>query len=244
MSHLDTPGRGSDGGSSAAAVAGDPTPARAVGAQLADLLVQAGHLAEDQLRIATRIHAKVQATRTLTSVLLEKKSITQQQLRDVLRTGKVRAPLGDVLVEVGLLAGEELKLALAMQREKPSASLEEVLIDNHFVSEYELMDIVASQLGLASPPLHSAQFDPALLKKAPFPVYKTQSFLPLRRDGASVVVVFAEPTNAGHVETARKYFGRDLTVALATRKMLQAAIGRAERELAAAVAAAQNPARA
>lgn len=241
MSHLDTPGRGSDGGSSIAAVVGDPTPASSVGAQVADLLVQAGHLAEDQLKIAKRIHAKVKATRTLTSVLLEKKSITQQHLRDVLRTGKVRAPLGDVLVELGLLVAEELKLALAMQREKPSASLEEVLIENHFVSEYELMDIVASQLGLASPPLDSAQFDPVLLKKAPFPVYKTQSFLPLRKDGASVVVVFAEPTNVAHVEAARKYFGRDLTVALATRKMLRAAIGRAEREIAAAAAAAQNP---
>jgi type IV pilus assembly protein PilB len=214
---------------------------RSVGTQLADMLVEAGHLSADQLRIATRIHAEVQATRTLTSVLLEKKAVTPQQLRDVLRSGTIRAPLGDLLVELGLLAAEELELALAMQCERPGAALDEILVENHFLSEHELIDVLAGQLGLASVSLDSARLDSALLERAPVALYKSHTFLPLRHEGTSVVVVFAEPSNIAHLESARRYFGKDLIPALATRKSLRAAIARGERQLTVAAAAAQNP---
>jgi hypothetical protein len=145
MSQIDTVGPGVQRGSVPTPADASP-PTRPVAAQIADLLVEAGHLSADELRLATRIHVKDQGTRTLISVLMERKSVSQQQIRDVLRSGTVRAPLGDLLVELGLLNIEELKLALAMQQERPSASLDEVLVDNHFVSKHELNDLASSVL--------------------------------------------------------------------------------------------------
>jgi type IV pilus assembly protein PilB len=134
-----------------------------------------------------------------------------------------------------------LQLALALQREQPKTPLGEILVDNHFVNEHELIGVLADQLGLASPALETALLDTALLKKAPISLYKSHTFLPVRKDGPAVLVAFAEPTNAQHLDTARKHFGRDLIVGVASRKTLTATIARAERELAVAAAAAINP---
>ena len=216
-------------------------PARPVGSQVADLLIEAGHLSAEQLALANRIHAKVRATRTLTSVLLERKAVTDEQVRGALRSGRVRAPIGELLVELGLLEPHELQLALALQREQPTTPIGEILVDNHFVNEHELLGVLADQLGLASPTLETTVLDTALLRKAPVSVYKSHGFLPLRKEGASVLMAFAEPTNAQHLDTARRHFGKDLIVGVASRKTLMATIARAERELAVAAAAAINP---
>ncbi len=47
-------------------------------------------------------------------------------------------------------------------------------------------------------------FDGQLLKRAPVVVYKAHAFVPVRRDGDRVVVVFAEPTNRLHLDSARR----------------------------------------
>ena len=212
-----------------------------VGAQVAALLVDNGLLTAGQLALATRVHAKVQASRTLTSVLLELKHVTAEQVRDVLRSGKVRAPIGELLVELGLIEPHEMKLALAMQRERPATPIGEILVDNHFVNEHDLVGVLADQLGLACPSLDTAQLDASLFKRAPIAICKANAFLPLRKEGQQTLVVFAEPTNAAHLETARRQLGRDLIVGVGGRRAVMAIIARAERELAVAATSSQNP---
>ncbi len=218
-----------------------PSPAAVpVGAQIAAQLHAAGHLSADGLARAERVHAKVKTSRTLSSVLLELRLVTEEQIRDVLRSGQVRAPIGELLVELGRLEPHELTLALAMQRERPSTPIGEILVDNSFLAERELVDVLADQLGLASPTLDAAAFDLTLIRRAPLAVYRTHAFLPLRRDGQRAVVVFADPTDATAVEAARKAFGRDLVIGVAGRRAVVAAVARAERELIAAAAAAHS----
>ncbi len=53
------------------------------------LLVDAGVLTAEQFALATRIHSKVQASRPLSSVLVELKFVTEDQIRASLRSRKV-----------------------------------------------------------------------------------------------------------------------------------------------------------
>jgi type IV pilus assembly protein PilB len=217
----------------AVAIAPDVGP---VGARLADLLVEAGLLSADHLILATRIHGKVRGSKTLTAVLLELKHVTDDHIRQVLRTGRVRASLGDLLIELGLVEPHELKLAEAMQRERPGLTLGDCLVEQHHISEAELVSLLADQLGVASPPLEGAAFDPGLLKRAPLAACKTHQFLPVGKDGDRVVVAFVDPTNAAALDAARRTLGRDLVVGIAGRRAMATAISRAERELTAPAA--------
>ena len=213
----------------------DQPPALPVGVQIAGLLVEAGELTTDQLALATRIHAKVQTSRTLSSVLIELKFVTDDKVRLVVRTGKIVATLGDLLVELGRLEAHELKLALALQREHPTTPIGEILVDNHFVNEHQVVEVMADTLGLPAVKVDSVAFDAQLLKRAPAATYKANGFVPVRKDGTRTVVVFAEPTNRSHVDAAKKHFGQDLIVAIGGRRAVTAAVTRAERELAAAI---------
>lgn len=56
-------------------------PAVAVGAQIAARLHAAGHVSAEGLARAERVHAKVKNSRTLCSVLLELRLVTEEQIR-------------------------------------------------------------------------------------------------------------------------------------------------------------------
>lgn len=230
------------GQSPAPAVTAAVDPAvRPVGAQIAHLLREAGRLSAEQLTLATRVHSKVRTTRTITSVLLELKFVTEEHVRQALRSGRVDAPLGDVLLELGLVEPHELKLAEALQRERPSLSVGDCLVENHFLSEPELMGVVADHLGVAAAHLEGATFDLALLRRTPLTTYRTHQFLPLGRDGERVAVAFADPRHPAALEAARQVFGRDIAVAVAGRRAMATALARVEREITAASAATLGP---
>jgi type IV pilus assembly protein PilB len=217
------------------------SPARSVGEQLAERLLAAGHLTADQLALATRVHAKVAATRTLTSVLVELKHVTDDHIRDVMRRGHLEVPLGDLLVELGLVEAHELKLAQAMQLERSGATLADVLVDNHFVNEPDLTRVIGDQRGLPTPAVDGEPIDPALMKRAPIGTYKTHGFLPLKREGDRVVVVFIDPSSTTALDAARRTFGKDLVVGVVGRRAFTAALARAERDLTTAAAVSVGP---
>ena len=224
----------------ASGMSADRPPAASVAEQLAALLVADGQLTPTQVALATRVHAKVQTSRTLSSVLIELKFVTEDQIRAALRSGKVDAPLGEMLVELGRLEPQELKLALALQHEHPDTPIGEILVDHHFVNEFQVVEVLADQLGLSAVKADSAAFDAQLLRRAPVAVYKTNLFVPVRREGDRVVVVFADPMNRQHVDIAKRHFGQDLVVAIGGRRALATAVARAEREVAAAAVVVQG----
>lgn len=221
-----------------AQVAADRPATPTVGLRIAGVLVDSGVLSAEQLALASRIHKKVESARTLSSVLIELKLVTEAQIRAALRSGKVEAPLGELLVELGRLEPHELQLALAQQREHPQTPLEDILVDNHFVNAADVVAAKADLLDLTAVHADTVAFDVPLLKRAPISTYKANGFVPVRREGERTLVVFADPANTQHLELARKHFGADLIVGIGARKSVMAAIGRAEKELVASVAVA------
>ena len=209
-----------------------------VGLRIAGVLVDTGTLAADQLALASRIHKKVEATRTLSSVLIELKLVTETEIRAALRSGLIDAPLGDVLVELGRLEPHDLQLALAQRREHPQTPIEDILVDNHFVNAADVVAARADLLNVTAVAIDTEAFDLALLKRAPMATCRAHAFLPVRREGQRVLVAFADPLNPQHQEAARRHFGADLIVGLGARKSVIAAIARAEKELLASASVA------
>lgn len=177
-----------------------PTPS--VGLRIAGLLVDTGALNAEQLALASRIHKKVQASRTLSSVLIELKFVTEAQIRSALRTGSIQAPIGEVLVELGRLEPHELQLALAQQRQHPQIPLEDILVDNHFVNAADVVSAQADLLNLTAVAADTIALEVPLLKRAPLATYKANGFVPVRREGDRTLVVFADPGNKQQLDLA------------------------------------------
>jgi len=206
-----------------------------VSTELASLLLAGGRLTVQQLQYARRIQAKL-GERTLLSVLFELGYLDEAAVRATLRTAQPPWPLGRVLVELGHLSAQDLKLALALQREHPDVPLGELLCEHNFASRSNVFGVLADLRGLVAVEPESTDLDVTLLRAAPWRIYRAHTFLPIGRTGERTVVAFADPLNPVPVEAARRYFGRDLVVGVASRKAIAATIDRAER-----LAAAPSP---
>ena len=175
-----------------------------VGPYVAAQLVSAGSITPEQLKHAQRVHARVRSSRTLLSILIELQYVEEPAVRATLRAVRPALPLGSVLVELGYLSEQQLKLALAMQQERPGTPLGEILTENNFAQRDDVFGVLADLRGLVAVEPEQTDLDLELLRLAPLRLYSTHTFLQLRRDPDGVLVAFADPLNQATVEAARE----------------------------------------
>jgi type IV pilus assembly protein PilB len=200
----------------------------AVGGAIVDLLLEEGVVRSEEIRLAQRIHAKLTDPVPLLSVLVERKSVTDDQIKTVLRKRRLDIPLGALLLELGVLDPRDLQMALELQHEDPARKkmLGEVLVDHHFVDEQELTELIASQLGFEFIEPRLANLDPELLARSNHGWMTKNDFVPVRRDGDKIVVAFSDPLNSEHIEAARAAFNAEISVAITPRSSLRALLGK------------------
>ena len=88
---------------------------------LVELLVQGGQLTPDQVAYAKRIQSKLVSPKPLLDILKELKLITDEQVKQAVRTTDTPMGLGNLLVALGHLRESDLALALTIQSESPAA---------------------------------------------------------------------------------------------------------------------------
>src|SRR4026209_2402112 len=102
--------------------------------------------------------------------------------------------LGDILVKEGLLSREKLAQALLEQRSS-GMPLGFVLAKQGFVPEVEVTRIVARQLRVPAVDLSHFEVDAKILKLIPAEIAKRHIVLPLKREGRTLTVAMASPTD-------------------------------------------------
>ena len=189
------------------------------GLEIATLLVKSGYLADSQLIYAQRVKAKLLSPRTLVAVLLELGFFTREQLRETLRSHIISVKLGALLVELGYLKSSELQAALGIQRDGENCKmLGEILVEQRFIEEYTLAEVLAFQLGLPYLDLDAAAIDRSLLARVPQHWLTQHSFIPVKQEGGHVLVAIADPLNMEGRKTAEKLFGQGTVFAISTLK--------------------------
>ena len=102
--------------------------------------------------------------------------------------------LGDLLVSEGLLSRDALNQALAEHRSS-GLPLGLVIARQGLVPEVEVTRLVARQLRVPAVDLSRFEADPRLLRLIPPEVAKRHLVLPLKRDGRTLTVAMANPTD-------------------------------------------------
>ncbi|MBB1126197.1 GspE/PulE family protein [Thiospirillum jenense] len=163
--------------------------------QIAVLLIENGLLMQEQLNYAYRIHTKLGDNYSLTSVLLDLGYINQQQLRATLRTNRQAVPLGNLLVELGLIKAIELRTALQAQNDPAfqNKRLGEVLVEMGMIQEQRLIEVLADQLDFLHEEPVFSEIDQALLTQISPDWCRNLQALPLQRRPDGILVAFTNP---------------------------------------------------
>jgi type IV pilus assembly protein PilB len=192
------------------------------GLEIAKFLVEDGVLTEEQLAYALRVRAKLTTERPLLSILNDLGLVSQEQQRTTLRKHRISIRIGDLLVELGYLRDQDLRAALALQRESGGEKkLGDILLENHFIDENKLIEVLADQLGFPQVTPELGDVDRKLLEKANPNWYLQRHFLPIRAEKDQVLVAFADPLDQRARQDAARLFGPDLVPLIASKRAIR-----------------------
>jgi type IV pilus assembly protein PilB len=107
--------------------------------------------------------------------------------------------IGDLLVREGLITNEQLEKALAEQKQN-GTRVGYNLIKLGFIQELELIRTLAKQYKMQAVDLSKFTVDAKIAKMIPSDLAMKNLVLPLKRDGRSLTVAMADPTNLGVLE--------------------------------------------
>jgi type IV pilus assembly protein PilB len=107
--------------------------------------------------------------------------------------------IGDLLIREGLITKEQLDKALLEQKQN-GTRVGYNLVKLGFVPEIELTKTLAKQFKMPAVDLSKFAVDPKIAKLIPGEMALKNLVLPLKRDGRTLTVAMADPTNMGVLE--------------------------------------------
>jgi type IV pilus assembly protein PilB len=107
--------------------------------------------------------------------------------------------IGDILIREGLITKEQLDKALQEQKTN-GTRVGYNLVKLGFIAETELTKMLARQYKMPAVDLSKFEVDPRIAKLIPGEMALKNLVLPLKRDGRTLTVAMADPTNMGVLE--------------------------------------------
>ena len=193
--------------------------------QIAELLVKDGHLTQEQLAYALRIRSKLSSPKPLVAILQELEMVTESQVQATLSSNPINIQLGTLLLELGVISEADLQAALGLQKESAGKKLGEVLVENHFLSEDDLLGVLAAQLGFPYIDADSLPVSKRLANRVKPAWLKRHGCFPMRGQDGTLQLAFIDAMGALPLAEAERAFGEAVVPCLARRRSIEAAIG-------------------
>jgi type IV pilus assembly protein PilB len=133
--------------------------------------------------------------------------------------------LGDLLVAEGLIDEEQLGKALAEQKGS-TEKLGSILLRLNFVQEEQLIGFLSRQYGIPSITLSQLDVDPEVLKLVPDTIAKKYEVLPIKRQGSTLTLAMADPTNVFALDDVAFMTNLQVTPVVASQAAIRKAIER------------------
>ena len=131
--------------------------------------------------------------------------------------------IGDLLMREGLITKEQLDKALQEQRQN-GTRVGYNLVKLGFIQETELTKQLARQYRMPAVDLSKFEVDPRIAKLIPTELATKHLVLPLKRDGRTLTVAMADPTNLGVIDDLKFITRYDIFPVIAGEYTLRNAI--------------------
>jgi len=137
--------------------------------------------------------------------------------------GQKRKPLGQILIEEGLLTEKELEEALAHQT-KNGGALGRVLIDLGVATENDILLAIAKQAGMDIIDLEHLEIPKEVLSMISPSVAQVYRIVPVSFENGSLTVAMADPLNVNAIDDLRFMLNCEVSGAVSNEQAVQEAI--------------------
>ncbi len=139
-----------------------------------------------------------------------------------------KKPLGDILIQAGLIGPPELQKALEVQKTS-GQRLGEVLVALGYLTEAEVAKAIAGQLGIPFIPDHELQVNLSAARLLPPSVARRTKALPLREQDGLLYVAMSDPLDVFSIDEIHHLTRRRVQPVACTRQGVAKAISQYER---------------
>ncbi len=186
--------------------------------RLGAILCEEGMISDLQLAEALQVQKEEQSR--IGDILVDLGYLTKRQLRYVIREHKRRIPLGEYLLEKGIITAEELESALG-KKDGTRQQLGQTLIDSSIITEEQLAEALSEQLDMPYIVPYQRLVDRRVFTRLPADFMRHNKVLPLaEREGVTTVLVpglLDEATS----QLLENVFGQDIELAICPPSRIQ-----------------------
>src|SRR5580698_5124258 len=131
--------------------------------------------------------------------------------------------LGEILVKENLITADQLKQAMAHQRQN-GGRLGTALMKLGFISDDEITEVLSRQYGVPSINLKNYEVDPAVIKLVPQDTAVRYQIVPLSRVGSTLTIAMTDPTNVFAMDDIKIMTGFNVEPVVASETAISEAI--------------------
>jgi len=133
--------------------------------------------------------------------------------------------LGEILVKENLITADQLKQAMAHQRQN-GGRLGTALMKLGFISDDEITEVLSRQYGVPSINLKYYEVDPAVIKLIPQDTAVRYQIVPLSRVGSTLTIAMIDPTNVFAMDDIKFMTGFNVEPVVASETSVNEAIAK------------------
>jgi len=141
----------------------------------------------------------------------------------MLKRNKLPKPLGEILVDKGIITKDQLNTALEKQAEQ-GGLIGEVIVALGFATEEAIAQCLAHQFGFAFLPLENYEISKETLALVSLNVTEHYCLIPLDKIGNSLTIAMANPLNTEAIEDLEDITSLEIQVFVSTSTDIRNAI--------------------
>ncbi len=187
--------------------------------QLGVILVEKNVIDKRQLDFAL---IEQQQTNEKLGAILVRLGYVQSEtiLKALVAQKKIR--IGDLLLELNLISDEQLKEAIATQKEN-GGRLGAILVEKKFIEDKQLLQVLAAQLEIEYCDLSTAELDRDLVAKIPEIYARRFRAIVIREQGGQLIVGMSDPQNILAVDEIARQLQCPFQVAMVDEALMLSA---------------------
>lgn len=136
-----------------------------------------------------------------------------------------RKRIGDLLVEAGALTGGQLHEILSEQK-KTGAKFGETVVNLDILTEEDIVNTLAKQLGIEVIDLEEEEPDREILKLVPEATARKYSLVPVKRDNCSITIAMSNPGNIPAIDEIAARLKCEIRVGVSLESQIESFISK------------------
>ena len=134
--------------------------------------------------------------------------------------------IGQILVDLGFLTDAQLEIVVEEQEQQPGTLLGRIAEDMQLVTDEQLIQALAEQMGMQTVSLEDAKFDEEVMGRITETMAQLYRVVPLTFENDVLTVATCDPQNLTIQDELRTFLGCEIAMVIATERDVMQSINR------------------